>query len=178
MDGNTFAGALRANWHLLILMALVAGAGIWMAIKPGDSSGVDAISVEAEISTSLTDPNLVMESRWSTPTKDKKVADAIEHYESELKYNRGNEETPANLYRLANLYYSNVRDYHNAALYYEALIQEHPNYEGLKNAYPNLAACYERTGQSELYRSTLRRMMDYFGPESQEYLFAKQELGL
>ena len=178
MDKGLIVRILRGNWHLISLMTLIFAAGIWMAVSPEKSDEVDAMSVDAEMGTVLTDQNLAVESRWSTPTKDKRIAEAIEQYEDELKYNRGNEETPANLYRLANLYYSNVGDYDKAVLYYEALIQEYPKYEGNKNVYPNLVACYERLGQDELKRSTLRRMMDYFGPDSQEYVFAKQELGL
>jgi tetratricopeptide (TPR) repeat protein len=169
---------LRGNWHLLSLMVLIFAAGVWMAVSPEKSDEVDAMAVDTEVGTDLTDPNLKVESRWSTPTKDKQVDAAIEEYENELKYNRGNEETPANLYRLANLYYSNVHNYDKAALYYEALLQEFPQYEGNKNVYPNLAMCYERLGNDDLRRTTLRRMMDYFGTDSQEYLFAKQELGL
>jgi tetratricopeptide (TPR) repeat protein len=178
MDGEMFTRVLRGNWHLISLMMLICGAGIWMAVTPEKAGDVDAVSVDTEMTTNLTDPDLEVDSRWSTPTKDKKVAAAIEQYESELKYNRGNEDTPHNLYRLANLYYSSVGDFDKAALYYEALIQEHPDYEGIKNVYPNLVACYERLGEDELRRATLRRMMEYFGPNSQEYVFAKQELGL
>ncbi len=178
MSARSLGPILRGNWHLMSLMVLIFAAGIWMAISPEKADDVDAMPIDSEIATILTDPNLTSESRWSTPTKDEEVAAAIEKYENELKYNRGNEETPANLYRLANLYYSSVPDYEKASLYYEALIQEHPNYEGIKNVYPNLVACYERLGKDELRRATLRRMMDHFGPDSQEYLFAKQELGL
>ena len=177
MNGEMMARILRGNWHLISLMMLIFGAGIWMAVTPEQADEVDAMAVDSEVGVDLTDPNLASESRWSTPTKDKNVAAAIEQYENDLKYNRGNEETPANLYRLANLYYSNVGDFEKASLYYEALLQEYPEFEGNKTVYPNLVLCYERLGQDELRRTTLRRMMDYFGPESQEYLFASQELG-
>ena len=178
MDGELMTRMLRSNWHLISLLVLILSAGVWMALSPDQPEGVDAMAVDSEVGVALTDPNLTVQSRWSTPTKDKKVATAIEEYENELKYNRGNEETPANLYRLANLYYSNVRDYDKAILYYEALLQEYPQFEGNKTVYPNLVACYERLGKDELRRTTLRRMMEYFGSDSQEYLFAKQELGL
>ncbi len=178
MDADMVSRIVRGNWHLISLMVLIAGAGVWMAMSPDKSGDADAMAIESEVATNLSATEVTVDSRWSQPSKDKQVSQAIEKYEDELKYNRGNEETPANLYRLANLYYSNVGDYDKAALYYEALLQEYPNYEGNKNVYPNLAACYERTGQSELHRGVLRRMMEFFSPESQEYIFAKQELGL
>lgn len=178
MDDGMWTRILRGNWHLISLMMLIVGAAVWMSVQPKKSDDVDAMSVDVEMRTHLGNSDFAVESRWSQPTKDKQVALAIEQYEDELKYNRGNEETPANLFRLANLYYSNVQDYEKASTYYEALIQEYPNDVNIKNVYPNLVACYERLDRPELRRTTLRRMMEYFGPDSQEYLFAKQELGL
>ena len=178
MEADTLARILRGNWHLISLMVLIVGAGVWMGVKTDDAGEASAVTMESEMATNLTSESLVVESRWSQSSKNQKDAAAIEQYEDEIKYNRGNEETPANLYRLANLYYSSARDFEKAALYYEALIQEYPAYTGIKTVYPNLVMCYERLGNDELRRTTLRRMMDYFGPDSQEYLFAKQELGL
>lgn len=180
MSAGMIGRVVRGNWHLLGLMVLICGVGTWMAMSPKQDGGVDAVGVDMEIQSNLSagDPNLQVESRWATPTRDKKTAIAIEQYENELKYNRGNEDTPANLFRLANLYFAEVHDYEKASNYYEALIQEYPDYRALSTAYRNLVVCYERLGKQEVCRSTLHRMMDHFGPESQEYLFAKQELGL
>ena len=91
--------------------------------------------------------------------------------------NRSGSETPANLYRLANLYYSNLRDYEKASLYYEDLLQSFPDYKGLNTVYPNLVVCYQRMGNLALERHTYKRMRDYFPADSQEHRYATQNLG-
>lgn len=169
---------LRSNWHLISLLVLIAASAVVMAMRPEAADTAEAMAVDTEVAVNLTDAQEAVQSRWSQATRDQRVQEAIDEYERELRENRDSSDTPANLYRLANLYYSKVHDYEKASLYYEALIQEFPDYQGLQTVYPNLAVCYERLGRHDLKRNTYRRMMEYYPDHSQEYAFAKQELGL
>lgn len=173
MSKEFIVDGLAKNWYLvLVLIGIVAVAGVL-------SQGSDVVANangQADIGSDSVDPALssavVARSRWQQPTRDSRVLDAIANYEEELKYNRGSSETPVNLYNLANLYYSKMQDYNKASLYYEALIQEHPDYKGLNTVYPNLGICYQRLGKYELERGVYRRMLDYFPDHTQEYLYA------
>lgn len=169
---------VRSNWHLVSLLVLIVVSASVMAFRPKSADTAEAMTADTEVAVDLNGDGASRPSRWAEPTRDQRLKNEIEHYETELRTNHESSETPANLYRLANLYYSNLQDYDKASLYYESLIQQFPDYPGLKTVYPNLVVCYERLGKHDLKRNTYRRMMEYFGPDSQEYLWAKQALGL
>lgn len=175
MNKEFVTSTLANNWYLFVVLIGIVVAAVVMSQGGGpnseDPSAVAAASVDAAIDARME------ESRWSSPTRDQQVLDSIDKYEEELKYNRRSSETPANLYRLANLYYSKLLDYDKASLYYEALLQEFPDYEGLQTVYPNLATCYQRSGKFELERQTYRRMLDYYPSTTQDYAWAKAQLG-
>ena len=176
MSKNLLIEGVKSNWYLLLLfVGLIAGGVFWAA---SDSESGGPVAKTASAATLDGDAGAVPTSRWQGTAKERDVASAIEHYEGELRYNRNSSETPANLYRLANLYYSDVRDYEKAALYYEALLQEFPTYPGNTTVYPNLSACYQRLGNPDLERQTYRRMLDFYPADSQERAFARQKLGM
>ena len=84
-----------------------------------------------------------------------------------------------NIRRVANLYYSELRDFENAAYHYEDLILRFPEWDqGINAIYPNLAACYEKLSESSKERFTYERMMKAFEPGNVSHEFAKQKLGL
>ncbi len=102
----------------------------------------------------------------------------IEYYKTHIEKNSQEPDTPAYLFAIGNLYKIKKMDCASAIPYYERIILEFPDWEGIKSVYPELSTCYEETND---YRGKIwlhDEMMKRFPPDSQEYLFAKQSLGL
>ena len=151
----------RSSWYLaLICLGLLAGSVVLATSARNNSGGRDAVEAADEAQD------------------EEGLSAAVQRYEYELRYNRGSSDTPKNLFRLANLYHSRVRNFERAALYYEALLQEFPSYFANENVYPKLAECYMRQGDTALERQTYRRMLDFYPEDSEEHAFARMRLGL
>jgi len=169
--------ALKANWHLMIVMALIIAGAAALALRPTPQPSADAAAIDMQVETRTTlESHAPEKSRWAKPTRAEAVQDAIDHYTQEIEFNVGSEETPDNLYRLANLYYSELHDFDKASLHYLTLIQDYPDYRGMQTIYANLLNCYDQLGQPQFKRRTLEQMKAHFGEGSQEYQFAEQEL--
>lgn len=180
MDRDFVVRGLKSNWHLLSLcIGVLAAAFVWAIIEPDTRMNRPVASASTQPDrTGFPSDASVYANRWKRATKDARVTSAIKTYEWELSNNRASEETPSNLYRLGNLYYSNLQNYEKASLYYETLLKDHPDFPGNATVFPNLAACYKRLGNFALERHTYQKMIEFFPPDSQETLFARQELGL
>ena len=170
---------MKDNWYLVAIIAVLLTAAVWGATREEAVAAEGTLNLAAGEMTAAPGgrgPHQA-QSKWTAPTRDARLRADIDNYERELAVNRSGSETPANLYRLANLYYSNLRDYEKASLYYEDLLQSFPDYKGLNTVYPNLVVCYQRMGNLALERHTYKRMRDYFPADSQEHLYATQNLG-
>ena len=179
MSKSLVITSMKDNWYLVAIMAALLAAALWGATRKEVAADGTLVLESGEITAAPggRGPSMT-KSRWVSPTRDAQVRADVESYEHELAVNRSSGETPANLFRLANLYYSNLRDYEKASLYYEDLIQSFPDYQGLNTVYPNLVICYQRQANLALERSTYKRMLDYFPADSQEHLYASVHLGI
>lgn len=169
--------AIRQNWHLLLAFVAVAVMGVIAAMRQ------PAESVTAEAAQSGGDRPIVAPSELETPFKPgggkaQEALLSIQVYKEELAKDRRGEEAAINFRRIGNLYYSQLGDWEQAMVFYEALIAQFPKWEGLTTVYPNLAECYRKLGQHDMERQTYKRMMEYYPEETQAYLFAQQQLGL
>lgn len=125
---------------------------------------------EEEISDELTPEKI--------PYDPKNPDVTINYYKAFLEKNPNHPDTPAILSALGNLYLSKKVDYETAASYFERIIIEYPDWEGAKGLYSLLSLCYDQLNDSHSKIWLYQEMMKRFPPESQEYQFAKQELGL
>ncbi len=178
MSKSLLFNGMKDNWYLVAIIAVLLTAAVWGATRDEAAAEVAPFGAAGEMTAAPggRGPHQA-QSKWTAPTRDARVRADVDNYERELAVNRSGSETPANLFRLANLYYSNLRNYERASLYYEDLLQSFPAYEGLNTVYPNLVVCYQRLGNLALERHTYKRMRDYFPADSQEHLFATQRLG-
>lgn len=178
MSKSLVIEGVKDNWYLVAIIGALLTAALWGATRNEVAADDGLVLASGEITATPggRGPGTV-KSRWAGPTRDAQLRADIEGYEHELAVNRSGSDTPANLFRLANLYYSNLRNYEKASLYYEDLIQSFPDFQGLNTVYPNLAVCYERLGKLALERNTYRRMLSYYPSDSQEYLYASVNLG-
>lgn len=180
MSKSLIFSGIKDNWYLVAIVAALLATSLWGATrKEVVAADGTLVLASGEITAAPGGRGKsAVQSRWVSPTRDAKVRADIENYHKELGVNRSSDETPANLFRLANLYYSNLQDYEKASLYYEDLIQSFPDYAGLNTVYPNLVVCYQRQANLALERSTYKRMLDYFPADSQEHLYASVHLGI
>jgi len=178
MSKSLALSSLKENWYLVAIIGVLLVAAIWGATR--DEAIVVATHTGATGDITGDTRGLgpkTTGSRWAAPTKNERVQADVDSYEKELRTNRDSPDTAANLFRLANLYYSNLQNYDKASLYYEDLLQNFPKFRGAGTVYPNLVACYERLGNLALERHTYKRMLEYFPSDSQEHLFASTRLG-
>lgn len=162
----------------VVLIALGIVGAIW-----GKTSSVEALEAQKTTSKTLnTTPTLTAdmeEPSVNEPPKDLNNPDQlIEHYRSQLEQNPQNPDTPAYLSAIGNLYKIKKMDCANAIPYYERVIIDYPDWEGIKSIYPELASCYEELNDYKGKIWIHEEMMKRFPEDSQEYLFAKTALGL
>ncbi len=174
---KTYSSYLLLGGAILLIILGSVGAIL------GKINSVDAIEVPNSLSTTLnTTPTLTMDAKENSetqvPTDLNKPDELIEYYKKYLEQNPQSPDTPAYLSAMGNLYKMKKMDCASAIPYYERIIIEYPEWEGIKSVYPELATCYEETDN---YRGKIwiyEEMMKRFPEDSQEYLFAKTSLGL
>ena len=180
MSKNFAMDLVKKNWYLIAAFVVLMGGAIYMS-GGSDSSGADAVvgsNATAVVgggqsqSTSTTAGN-----PWASSSKVEVARKEIREYQDKFRANPGVEKSAADLSNLGNLHYSKLGEYTQAAAYYEQLLKSYPKWEGNNVAYPNLASCYERLNEKKLAKYTYERMLDYFGSDTQHYLFAQQKLG-
>lgn len=112
------------------------------------------------------------------PTDLKNPDQLIEYYQTQLQQNPQAPEVPAYLSAIGNLYKQRKMDCASAIPYYEKIIIDYPDWEGIRSIYPELAMCYDSVndyrGKIWIHNEIMRR----FPPDSQEYIYAKNALGL
>lgn len=162
----------------VVLITLGVVGAIW-----GKTSSVEASWTQKATSKTLnTVPTLTADTEKSSvnePPKDLNHPEQlIEHYRSQLEQNPQDPNTPAYLTAIGNLYKIKKMDCANAIPYYERVIIDYPDWEGIKSIYPELVSCYEEVNDYKGKIWIHEEMMKRFPEDSQEYLFAKKELGL
>lgn len=178
MSKSLALSSLKDNWYLVAIIGVLLAAAVWGATRKESVVIASQVGSTGDLTgdTRGLGPKMTR-SRWKATTKTEHVQADVDSYEKELRTNRNSPDTAANLFRLANLYYSNLQDYDKASLYYEDLLQNFPKFQGIGTVYPNLVMCYERLGNLALERHTYKRMLDYYPSDSQEHLFASTYLG-
>jgi hypothetical protein len=174
--------AQRDNGPLLVA-AMVLAVGVFVALLfiPAGGTVDETPSTTAPVTSADTSEATKLIATTGpfkpAPTAADKAQVHIDKYQEELKTDPDSEETPHNLVRIGNLYYSQVGDYEKAAIHYERVIKEFPFFDGIKKFYPSLAKCYERLGDDRMERQTYLRMLEYYPEESNYYKFAQGKLG-
>ena len=102
----------------------------------------------------------------------------IEEYRERLEGGVEEHERPALLQTMGNMYRHKLLDYENAAWCYQQIILHYPDWDGAPHIYADLATCYERLGDHDNVLRTYMEMMRVLPDDSQEYLYAKEKLGL
>lgn len=167
---------VRNNWHLLLVFVAVVAAIPIVAMRERTQEAAPETSTgDMALATGETMRIVPLEPR---ETSRDAAAAIIESHRRQLEANPKSDDAPALLVGMGNLYRQKLSDYEQAAACFERLLDEYPDSINIREAYLQLVICYERLGDEENRRRILRRMMNDFPPESEEYLYAAQELGL
>lgn len=109
-------------------------------------------------------------------TKEDELKTAIADYKHKIYEEQRTEDSDYDMMRVANIYYSNFREYEEASKFYEMLLIEYPDFEMKSVVYQNLSACYHHLNQRELERDVYRRMLRDFPEGTKENEYAVHQL--
>lgn len=167
---------VRGNGYLFLLMLGLAALGVYGALR---NDGAEASkTMPAPRAAEAGGEEVGPVAGEVRATESERARALIEKHEAALQEHPRSPDAPGLLSAMGNLYRQKLRDYAKAAQCYERLLYDYPTWEGTRRAYIQLVACYEALGNEESLRTTYRRMMEAFPPESQEHLYAKTKLGL
>lgn len=176
MSETKVADLLRMNWHLLLVFIVVVAAIPVAAMRQDSeeskppSESTRASHEEAAKPRSQINP---IEPRESERDK---VRGTIASHQQRFDADPQGEVAPALLSAMGNLYRQRLGDYEQAANCFEQLIDSYPDSPNIREAYLQLVVCYNRLGDEENRRRILRRMINDFPPNSEEFLYASQQL--
>lgn len=179
MTRDEVISALKSNWYFVAALVAMVPAGVMVAMKDGAEAA--AQSAQRETASQVAVAESIRESVAGVTFKSgetprdgalKKIAE----YESFVAQNWNSDETPVYLRRIANLSYGSVQDYQKAIENYELIIYRFPDWQGINDVYPNLAAAYQKKGQYAMERQTYRRMLEHYPAHSKHVEFAKDKL--
>lgn len=179
MSSIEFAQWLKSNWYLPLLLvgvvvALLIGRSATVENDvPPPASGGDQNALKAEFDRAKAQSA----ARETAPEAEKSTDTIIAEHTAKLDQNPEPDDAAALLSALGNLHKQKKQDYATAARYYEQIIQDYPEWPGIKGVYHQLMTCYSNLDDQVSLRQLYRKMVENFPPESNEYLFAKDALG-
>ena len=173
---------LRRYGAVIALCALAVAVAVYGVYANRDSRAPDAV-VETAVQGQPEEPGVIVQPPPPEPP-DARRRDAeferthalLEEYEQRVSAQPGAEETPALLMAMGNLCRQRLMDYARAAHYYRRLISEFPDDPNIPTAYVQLGVCYEQLDDDRALRLHYNEMMRRFPEDSQEFLFAQQQL--
>jgi lipopolysaccharide biosynthesis regulator YciM len=179
MSSTTFAQWLKSNWYLPLLLAGVVVAliiGKSATVQPDGpppAAGGDQNALKAEFERAKAQSA----TRETAAEAEKSTDTIIAEHTAKLDLKPEPDDAAALLSALGNLHKQKKQDYAAAARYYEQIIQDYPEWPGIKGVYHQLMACYSQLDDQANLRLLYRKMVEVFPPESNEYQFAKDALG-
>jgi len=183
MSSTTFAQWLKSNWYLpLLVVGVIAALLIGKSAQVSDGgvppdpaplAGGDQNALRAEFDRAKAESA----ARETATDGEKSTDTVIAEHTAKLDQNPEPDDAAALLSALGNLHRQKKQDYAAAARYYEQIIEEYPEWPGIKGVYHQLMACYSRMDDQPNLRLLYRKMVEVFPPESNEYQFAKDALG-
>ncbi|NIA14954.1 MAG: tetratricopeptide repeat protein [Nitrospiraceae bacterium] len=177
MSTSTLKATLKETWYLLValLVIVVFATRMYLSEKREEQDLAETVANSTNFApfrpASLPEPTRRI-------TKEEQTRGVIERHQERLEKKPDANESASLLQAMGNLARMKLGEYEEAASYYETVLSTYPDWKGIRRTYTNLAVCYERLGDELRAQSVYKRMMKAFPEDSQEYQFAKSELGL
>lgn len=181
MSDSTPVSMLKDNWYLLVLLIVIVAAAGFMYSHPSSvpvPAGTRAVAAQASVAgntaTPMNSPAPGSVSHNPLTWEQDQIRDVITGYRKKIAEDPKAETVLGLRLAIANLTMMKLRDYKEAAQQYELILMDYPDN---RTAYIQLFACYEGLGDKQNEAGILRKMMEKYPPESQEYQYAKSRLG-
>ncbi len=166
----------RSGWTMLILSVLWLGA--CSSPPPPASSGDNATPGSATNPVSLSPDQFKPDQQAVRLTAQEEAQAKADNNDRIIMNAKEGEDIYGQLTGQGFLYGRKLGQWEKAASYYERAIREYPQMSGIGNVYAELITCYEQLKDQEHLNKLYLRMMEVFPQDSQEYLLAKQGLGI
>ncbi len=170
---SEIGGVIRQNWALLVAIGVLLGGAGFMYTTNGPERPAPSANVVAVAKQGL--PNGVTpiaRSQAIRKTTQELALEQIAEHEAKVEANPDDEDVPAYLMAMGNLYRQKMVDYEKAAECYERLLYDYEDWDGVRVVYMQLATCYERLNKPTKAKAVYEQMLDVFPADSQEYEIA------
>lgn len=177
---DELGAALRRNWYLVgfCLLCMVTGSVAALRSCSHAPASLAVSAKEASPSEHLLRRALDSPPPPARVSEQESARATIAKYREKVDANPNSAEIPALLSAMGNLYLQRLQDYDEAAQCYVRIVLDFPDWEGAYAIYPQLITCYERKGDQNNINWLCQLMMKRFPEDSQEYQFAKDQLGI
>jgi tetratricopeptide (TPR) repeat protein len=169
---------LRENWHWPVLVLVFLGLGLYGLLKPEGGAEDETLQQQQNRLLAAKLARVQAAPKSQTISKEQKTVETIESHLSKVEEEPTGEDAPVLLCAAGNLYRLKLRNIPEAIRQYERCLMEYPDWEGINRVYCNLAACYEQLGDLQNEQWVYKEILKKFPEDSQEYQFAKAQLGL
>ncbi len=174
---------LKSNWYIpLLLVGVVVALVFGNSPKAPDPTApvdkaVAANGDQSALRQEFERAKAKAKDKEQSALPEKSTDTVIAEHTAKLEENPPPDESAALLSALGNLHKQKKQDFATAARYYEQILQDYPDWPGIKGVYHQLITCYSRLDDQGSLRLLYRKMVEVFTPESNEYQFAKDALG-
>ena len=179
MSGDFLKQTVIKNWYLFVVLIAFLLTAIYQLLVPGkgeaeavQARGSDMARVQHTAPT-VAPRDLVADERAKTRED---AMTKIRENEAELANHPEPERAAALAGGIANMYFQRLQDYSAAASQYERVLSDYPDAPLKYQTFVQLVQCYEHLNNQEKRRDTLRRMMESYPQDSQQYIYAHSEL--
>lgn len=180
MNGEIVKQTLIKNWYLFVVLAVFLFTAFFQLLAPGEDATANEVAVvgaetaRIERTAPAAPPrNLVAENR--AKTREEAMA-KIRENEAALAVRPEPEIAAAYVNGIGNMYFQRLQDYSAAATHYERVLSDYPDAPMKYQTFVQLVQCYEKLNDQDKRKDTLRRMMDAYPADSQQYTYAHLEL--
>lgn len=180
MSSDFVKQTLVKNWYLFIVLIAILFTAVYQVFAPREADGADATQVPGSemaraqrTAPSVAPRDLVADER--AKIREEAMA-KIRENEAALADHPEPDRAAALTSGIANMYFQRLQDYTAAASHYERVLSEYPEAPLKYQTFVQLVQCYEHLNDQEKRRDTLRRMMEAFPQDSQQYIYAHSEL--
>lgn len=165
---------VKENWWLLIVLAIVIAGAVVLGLR-GEDPEPPAEPVQAtRPAGTVSSPQVEIAREKPAEMARKQIA----IYEEQVKNDPEHEDTVPRLHAAANLYKNKLLDYETAAVKYQILLTEYPEFEMNKTIYFDLEVCFNELGDDSGLKWLYELIIEREAPVSNEAEYAKYQLGI
>ncbi|MCC6797277.1 MAG: tetratricopeptide repeat protein [Candidatus Hydrogenedentes bacterium] len=180
MSSDFAKQTLVKNWYLFIVLIAFVFAALYQFLAPREAVETDAAQMPGSemarvqrTAPTVAPRDLVADERAKLREE---ALTKIRENEAALAEHPEPERAAALAAGIGNMYFQRLQDYSAAASHYERVLSDYPEAPLKYQTFVQLVQCYEHLNDPDKRRDTLRRMMEAFPEDSQQYTYAYLEL--